>query len=228
MNLASWQEMVSRALIDGDTSPFATLDEDLPWRVEVYLRGFVGNDAEGLEDQFPHVAAWVMHHRGAKQWGALVRDFHREFPPQHESRIVCYAPFPRFLAGRPELPGWLADLARLHTAARTARVAPDRVSDLVESTAQIDRFEWDVLSWCGDGEPDLETEPEARLNMVLTWRTEDFTTRHAEVGLLEALLVEAQRGGGTPDPVQLAELEVVAEDIAEAIEALTDAGVLLD
>lgn len=226
MNLATWQDMLSQALIDGDSSPFAALDEDLPWRVEVYLQGFVGNNAEGLTDQFPHVSAWILHHRGPAGWGQLIRAFQREHPPQHESRVVAFAPFPDFLASRTELPPWLADLARLHAAARTAMLAPDQVAERVEPTAQIDSFQWDVLAWCGDGEPDLDAEPEARLNMVLTWRAEDLSPRHAEVGLLEAQLIECLRGGGSPEPALFAELEVDGDDIGAALEALTEAGLL--
>ena len=116
----------------------------------------------------------------------------------------------------------------LHSAARIVNLAPDQAAERVEPTARIDSFQWDVLTWCGDGEPDLDAEPEARPNMVVTWRAEDLSPRHAEVGLLEAQLIEILRRGDSPDPAFFAELEVDAEDIGAALEALTEAGLLRD
>lgn len=226
MNLETWQNMVSDALLTGDTSPFAAIDPDLPWRVEVYLTSMQGNDGAGLADYFPHVAGWLRARGGPEAWPRLVQDFQRVHPPQHESRGVCYAPFPAFLAARADLPAWLADLARLHAAARGALVAPDTVHPRVEPTAQVDRFTHDVLAWCGEGDPDYQTEPEERPTLVLTWRAEDLFTRHAEVGLLEEHLLASIRAGRAPDPAVLAELEAGPEDVEAAIEALIDAGIL--
>lgn len=224
MNLETWRNLVSDALLTGDTSPFAAIDEDLPWRVEVYLTSMQGNDGAGLVDFFPHVAGWLRARGGT--WPKVVRDFQFAHPPQHESRIVCYEPFPAFLAARADIPAWMPELARLHAAARSALVAPDEVHPRVEPTARIDRFTHDVLGWCGEGDPDYQTEPEERPTLVLTWRAEDLFTRHAEVGLLEEHLLERLRAGLAPDPAVLAEIEAGPEDVEAAIEALIDAGIL--
>lgn len=130
-------------------------------RVAVYADAYVSRLGDVVADDYPKVAVVL-----GPRFAATVRDYVRLHPSDHPSLRHFGRHFPAFLgtAGPPDVPPWLADLARLEWARIEAFDAADHPTLSFEQVQSLPSDAW----------PDLRLKPVASFRTLeLAWNVTD-------------------------------------------------------
>jgi hypothetical protein len=159
-------------------------------RIRVYADAYFWRLRDVLGEDFPRLAALL----GVDRFADLARDYLRRHPSEHPSVRHLGREMGSFLAGRPGVPSWAADLARLEWARIEAFDAPDAdpllpgalhavaadrwpaLHFVTVPSLRVLRLGWPVhVLWDG-GDPDAITRERTAIRV---WRGADDRVYHA-------------------------------------------------
>jgi hypothetical protein len=165
-------------------------------RLRVYADAYFWRLHGVLAESFPRVAAIL----GAERFENVVRDYLESHPSTHPSVHYLGCDLAAAVAQRADLPGYLADLARLEWARREVFDAPDcepLLADALRAVASaqwphlrftpipalaILRTDWPVHAvWGGT---DTVSVPTA--TCIRVWRSQDYRVYHAAMDARDA------------------------------------------
>ncbi|MCS6914546.1 MAG: putative DNA-binding domain-containing protein [Myxococcales bacterium] len=205
-------------------------------RLGLYARFCRIHRFEVIESVYPHCREVVISHAGEATWQELVEAYFRAHPMRSFVLNENGAHWPAFLVSHAGgLPPFLPELADLEWWEWQTLVAPDGPEDAtpdqgplrLSSTVELRRYEHDLLGWL-DAEPSARgPAPQLGQSLVLFWRDREQRARRERAYPLELLVLRAVNAG--EDPAALAQQPggPSATAIAETIDDLAKAGILL-
>jgi len=137
-----WRSITSARMdrrLLGLVEPSATLTP--PARVGVYVEAYLWRLREVLAEDFPRLSAIL----GPDRFTGLVRDYLAHHPSTNPSVRHLGRSMARHLAGRKDLPPYLADLARLEWARADVFDAPDSDVLTADDLRTVSPVEWPGL-----------------------------------------------------------------------------------